>query len=352
MEGLKWLYDTILKPAGLYVTKKNKIITTEQREHRHRAWSDLPPELLSLIAERAGLLELLSFYRVCNPWRCASSTALAHIVEHELNKGPWFLLYEDKNSECQLLTTSGKKFTVSLPELDGTTCLATYNAWLLLFKQGGSMFFFHIFSRRRIDLPKFPFSDLTDHVASVSSSPTSQDCVVCVISRSSDEALDVKALLLGDRVWLSLKVNHARVQTDTIKCGVYHSGIFIFFDDVHDNLNMPTIFIENRSICYMCEQIEFVANEEIDQKQPKSKGIYRFENCYLKPKFQDMKNKLGLTENVSISTCGTTVRSNGANSLIFNESVSDDDDESKNRRFKGVWIQPALSQNSFKDDEA
>lgn len=215
------------------------------------------------------------------------------------------------------------------------------------------MFFFHIFSRRRIDLPKFPlFSDLTDHVASVSSSPTSQDCVVCVISRSSDEALDVKALLLGDRVWLSLKVNHSRAQTDTIKCSVYHSGTFIFFDDIHDNLNMPTIFIENRSICYIREQIEIVANEEIDQKQPKSKGIYRFENYYLGPKFPDMKNKLGLTENVLISTCGTTVRSNGVNNLIFNESVSDGDDESKNRRFKGVWIQPALSQNSFKDDEA
>ncbi|KAL6214783.1 hypothetical protein ACLB2K_014215 [Fragaria x ananassa] len=211
---------------------------------QNRAWSDLPPELLSLIAERAGLFELLSFFRVCNTWHSASSTSLAHIAEHEVNKGPWFLLYEDKNSECQLLTATGKKFTTSLPELDGTTCLATYGAWFLLFKQGGSMFFFHILSRQRIDLPEFPVPELTDHVGAVSSSPTSQDCVVCVISRSDDETLDAKLLFLRDKTWIGSEYSHPRAKTDTIKSAGYNNGTFGFFDGRSQTI-LPTGNIRN-----------------------------------------------------------------------------------------------------------
>nr|XP_011458645.1 PREDICTED: uncharacterized protein LOC105349770 [Fragaria vesca subsp. vesca] len=342
MESSVQFYNTISKEEDLYVMNKTKTNTTMQRQNR--AWSDLPPELLSLIAERAGLFELLSFFRVCNTWHSASSTALAHIAEHEVNKGPWFLLYEDKNSECQLLTATGKKFTTSLPELDGTTCLATYGAWFLLFKQGGSMFFFHVLSRQRIDLPEFPVPELTDHVGAVSSSPTSQDCVVCVISRSDDETLDAKLLFLRDKTWIGSEYSHPRDKTDTIKSAAYYNGTFGFFDGRSQNMSRMTISIdENHSPHWEYKKLLDVTNE--DRHKYSKSSTFRRDVNELKNNWKDMKKKLGLTEDVSVSTCGTITPliEEDLSKFIFNESVSENDDKSKNRCFKGVWIQPRSS---------
>ncbi|CAB4291754.1 unnamed protein product [Prunus armeniaca] len=152
-------------------------------------WSDLPSDLASNIAERLGPIELLSFQSVCKAWNSASSTASAKI-ESTPDFEPWFLLYaEDSDHNCQLVTESGKKFSVRLPELDGTTCLASNQGWLLLFKKRGlegeavgnccgasSLFFFRPFSETKIDLPGCPFLELSDHVAAFSCVPTSRDC--------------------------------------------------------------------------------------------------------------------------------------------------------------------------------
>lgn len=305
-----------------------------------REWSDLPPELLSLIAECAGPFEIRSFKSVCKAWNSASSTALAQIIETELNQGPWFLLFNDENSECQVLTGSGKKLTTSFPELNGTSCLATYQGWLLLFKQGcGSMFFFNPFSRDMIDLPEFPDSELTDHVAAISCLPTSQDCVVCVISRSNDAELGAKVLYLGeDQAWTETKHSCSRVDIDTIKCAVYHIGKFFFFD--HRTDRALTLSTENRAHNWMTQNI--ITRRGIVN----APGLFFFGMSELEKNLKNMKKKLGLTDQgVSISTCGTVTPSNGLPKFIFNESMSDHVDESKNRHFKGVWMQPKLKQN-------
>lgn len=57
-----------------------------------RPWADLPPELLSIIAEKLGLIELLSFRGVCKAWRISSSTASAE-TESANNLEPSFLAY-------------------------------------------------------------------------------------------------------------------------------------------------------------------------------------------------------------------------------------------------------------------
>ncbi|XP_050365596.1 F-box protein At1g49360-like [Argentina anserina] len=320
----------------------------DQNQHlgqsqNNREWLDLLSELLSLIAESAGLFGLLSFFRVCKNWYSASSTALADVVEHEiLNQGPWFLLHEDKN-QCQLLTASGNKFTTSLPELlDGTTCLATYHGWLLLFKQGGSMFFFHVFSHQRIDLPEFPVSELTNHVAEVSSPPTSQDCAVCVISHISGETLDVKILYPNDRTWTGSEYPYPRDKIDTIKFAMYKDGKFSFCGDKDHMLNM---FIENHSHRWECSELVPVTNVNNYNHEAKSCFITR-----LKSKFEffpkDMKNKLGLTDQDSISTCGTMTPSvNGGNNFIYNESINvDNNDKSKNRCFLNMDPTKILNQ--------
>ncbi|XP_024164534.1 F-box/kelch-repeat protein At3g18720-like [Rosa chinensis] len=323
-------FTRILKKATFYAIKGGRRSPEKQKEIRD--WSDLPPELLSLIAERAGLFALQSFHRVCKAWNSASSAVLPQILETELNQGPWFLLYDDKSPKCKVLTGSGKKLIMSRPELDRTTCLATYQGWLLLFQQGcGSMFFFHLFSRRRIDLPQFPDSELTDHVAAVSCSPTSQDCMVCVISRSNDAELEAKVLYLGeDQAWTKLKYSRSRVDTGTIKFAVYHTGMFCFFD--HRNDRILTLSTEIRAHNWSVINLIFTPKNEL---RP---GTILFDRGELKEKFDDMKKKLGLTKGVSISTCGTITLSEGLPKFIFNESISDHAEESKRNHFKGVTI--------------
>lgn len=160
---------------------------TGNKEMQWSRWSDLPPELLSIIAERLERIEFLSFRSVCKAWNSACCTISAQI-ESTPNYEPWFLLYGD-GEDCPLVIERGRKFTMRLPELVGTTCLASNQGWLLVSKQRGdkrrsSMFFFRPFSKTKIDLPDFPTKVLRDYVAAFSCPPTSQDCTVCVINQS------------------------------------------------------------------------------------------------------------------------------------------------------------------------
>ena len=107
--------------------------TTEKR------WCDLPYQLLSLIADGLGLIDLLSLRAVCKDWRSASSEASAKV--ESMCPHPWLLMYGE-GSHCSLLTHEHKLYTLNIPELVGATCLW---GWLLPFKQG-SMFFFCPFS--------------------------------------------------------------------------------------------------------------------------------------------------------------------------------------------------------------
>ncbi|KAJ7972878.1 F-box protein family [Quillaja saponaria] len=162
-----------------------------------RSWSDLPPELLSKIADSLGLIELVSFRGVCKDWNSASSIASAQV--ESLSDEPWFLMYGE-NSECVLLSNLGTKYIMDIPEMDGATCLASYQGWLLVFNKG-SMFFFCPFSRAKIDLPMFPYKELSDHFAAFSSPPTSKDCIVTVTSRCSELELELNLLRCGENEW-------------------------------------------------------------------------------------------------------------------------------------------------------
>ncbi|CAB4291756.1 unnamed protein product [Prunus armeniaca] len=140
----------------------------------------------------------------------------------------------DSDHNCQLVTESGKKFSVRLPELDGTTCLASNQGWLLLFKKQGlegeavgncggssSLFFFRPFSKTKIDLPGCPFLELSDHVAAFSCVPTSRDCTVSVINRVNDYEPKLHLLRRGAKEWFQYDIPCSGFST--INCAVYHT---------------------------------------------------------------------------------------------------------------------------------
>ncbi|PRQ26250.1 putative F-box domain-containing protein [Rosa chinensis] len=311
---------------------------------RRRQWSDLPPELITDIAERLGLLEVVRFRSICQAWNSASSTISAKI-ESLLNYKPWFLHYGYDSAQCQLVTTESGNITMNLPQLDQTTtCIASYEGWLLVFKQGGSMFFFRPFSKTKIDLPNFPVSELTDHVAAFSSPPTSPDCTVCVINRSTSNDNELELNLLcrgGGNGWIQHKLDCPRFSIDTIKCAAYSKlGEFSFLD--HGDNKLKLSVTHNREICWK--------NNKVVEAKDDLPGNFYYQMEYFKK--TDMMNKLGLAalhEDVSFSVCGTQTEYNGTDYFIYNEiySISNHHEESNSpRKFKGVWIYPRFYQIS------
>ncbi|KAE8726573.1 NAD(P)-binding Rossmann-fold superfamily protein, putative isoform 1 [Hibiscus syriacus] len=135
-----------------------------------RDWTDLP--LLSSIADRLGLIELLRFRAVSKDWYAASWFASAEI-EALPDRKPWFF---------------------------GAECLASSDGWVLLFREG-SMFFFCPMSRAMIDIPvTFPHTVIPKNIAILSAPPTSKDCIVGVISRPGT-MIELHAIRRGASCW-------------------------------------------------------------------------------------------------------------------------------------------------------
>ena len=312
-------------------------MSTKKHLHRsncgqmaERKWSDLPSELLSPIADGLGLIELLRFRGVCKDWKSASATASAEIEslpDHE----PWFLVYGE-NSECLLISNSGKKYSINIPELNGTTCLASNQGWLLMFHEG-SMFFFCPFSHAKIDLPKFPHSKVTDHVAAFSSPPTSQDCVVAVINKDETN-LELNMLYRGAKAWISQKCTRTRgTLLKIFKGATYLDGTFYFFDSLD---MLVTFSVEDQKWNF------FVILPPSNEKSPDIQEL-KFDRSMSHFIKRNMKEQLGLPDNVSISTCGTLVHDDYYNKVVLNENI--EAAESKGHK-KGVWMQPRFFQVS------
>ncbi|XVE73238.1 hypothetical protein DITRI_Ditri11bG0101100 [Diplodiscus trichospermus] len=296
-----------------------------------RVWSDLPSELLQSIADRLGLIELLCFRGVCKDWKSASSTASAEI-EALPNHEPWFLLYgENKSkskSKCTLVSESGRKYSIVFPELDGATCIASSQGWLLLFREG-SMFFFCPFSRAKIELPgKFPHTVISDHVALFSSPPTSQDCVVCVISKSSETKLELYVIHRGATAWSK---HDLEASPQKIECAAYHNGVFHFFDNNNEVVNFS---MEDRRLTM--RKVRYV---ELG-KEEKSLRL-RFSSDHEK---RNMKKRLGLEKGFAVSTCGTTVACHNCYKLVPCEKLGNAEEPAGRQCLKGVWFQPRFHQ--------
>ncbi|PIA44588.1 hypothetical protein AQUCO_01700291v1 [Aquilegia coerulea] len=315
---------------GTELKTEESISTTEVPNEEKPDWTELPGELLGKIGEDLPLIELLGFRSVCKDWRSASSTASAE-CEYITNQNPWFLLYD--NAHCRLYQPSSKKvYTIHIPELDGATCIASKEGWLLLFR-GSSMFFFCPFSHAKIDLPEFPHSDLSDHIAVFSSPPTSPDCVVCVINHEST-AMELHMLQRGaewDRYTEDYNMN-------TITGAVFSDGVFYFLDS------------KNLVLSFTIENKERVRYHIMNTSPPDRKPIHKLPFRSLRMKCNsssDMKQKLGLEKSDSLLTCGTVEPGDNYNVCIHNEELKAEDKE-KTCHYKGVWIHPRffqLSQN-------
>ncbi|KAL4378718.1 hypothetical protein GQ457_02G035490 [Hibiscus cannabinus] len=285
-----------------------------------RDWTHLP--LLPSIADRLGLLELLRFRAVCKDWYVASSAASDN-VEGLSDREPWFLLYGDDNSTCTLVTEySNEKHTIDIPELNGTTCLASSHGWLLLFREG-SMFFFCPLSRAKIHIPgKFPHSVISNHVAIFSAPPTSEDCIVGVLSRTATK-FELHIIRRGATSWTNHKLKSTFPKE--IYYAAYNKGSFYF---IYDRTLMVYFNIEEQIFRLM-------------------KIIYAKSETGLRFRTEDERKKmdeqLDFHDMSQVSICGTILSCDygRCNKMVRYEN---------NRTYQkqGAWFQPRFHQISEK----
>ncbi|XP_044492319.1 F-box protein At4g00893-like [Mangifera indica] len=300
------------------------------------SWADLPTELITLVADRLGIIDLLRFLSVCKSWNYAASRCSAQI-ESTHNYEPWFLLYGE-DSHCILLSglenkESQKKYNINIPELNGATCIASRDGWLLL-RQETTIFFFCPFSRSRIDLPQFPDSEHRDYIGAFSSPPTSKDCIVCVVAKNDKSQVELRLLHRGANEWTTHIYTYYRDHFEKIKAVAYENDEknFHIFDDT---CGLIVFSPEDGSW-----KIYRIIDEPIDQSSNAEKIPFHLSRGSFKMK--RMKKKLGLGEDVSVDTCGTVVSYHADDMhdmVFFNENISQHS-ETQGRRLKGAWIEP------------
>ncbi|XP_061362021.1 F-box protein At3g56470-like [Gastrolobium bilobum] len=296
-----------------------------QNDMQKVQWSNLPNDLLLQIVDRLGLIEFLGFRGVCKDWHNASSKA----KDKSFGVDPWLLIYDEGGSQCSLLSNQDKIYTMNIPELDGATCLASYEGWLLVFRHG-SMFFFCPFTRAKIELPSCPFTEVSDHIAAFSSVPTSQDCTVAVFSRINDHEVELYLLCRGNSIWAKHNYSPDRLlRFVTITGAVFNKGEFHFLD----KQNMLVTFNAAKSEKWNTYFLVPVRNKS---------SVGQLSYNIQKHRLMNAKSKLGLEANVSISTCGTLMtHSSGQYGIAIQGENIAATTESESRHLKGVWIQPS-----------
>ncbi|XP_027930663.1 F-box protein At4g00893-like [Vigna unguiculata] len=292
-------------------------------------WSDLPGDLLSKIANGLGLIDFLSFRCVCKDWNTASLKVSPY--DKSVLCDPWFLMYGREGSKCSLLSHQNKCYSINLPEIDGATCLASYQGWLLLFGQG-SLFFFSPFSRAKIDLPNCPLTDACDHVAAFSAAPTSEECIVVVLNCTIPTELQLFKLCKGKDEWAKSSFSgHEFRKIETAL--FYEKKEFHFLDGDNGLITFNASKKSKQWNMYTLSVSTGKSPSSTRLRYTTRKNIFQLKN--------EQREKGLLEANDSISTCGTIVpHSSGLCDMIIRSESIEAKTQPQSRHLKGVWIQP------------
>ncbi|KAL5157370.1 F-box protein [Glycine soja] len=333
-----------IQPRYFYVPPGQKWVTSKVDSATYNKmtgeWSNLPHDLLSRISSGLGLIDFLSFRGVCKDWRVVSSKVSSE-VKQSLGCDPWFLVYEegeDSHSQCSLLSHQDQLYTINIPELDGATCLASYEGWLLLFRHG-SLFFFSPFSRATIELPNCPFAEATDeHVAAFSSPPTSQNCIVAVVNRISDSELELFMLRRGESVWATRCCHGYKFKT--MITGLFCEGKEFHFLDLKNGLaifDSETKEWNKNNYRIRCQR----SSRDISASSLRALRYVVRKNVFQNKSIRTVGLLLD-DENVSISTCGTAIphASVEFDQIVIKSESIEAAKQPESRHLKGVWIQP------------
>ncbi|XP_071738200.1 F-box/kelch-repeat protein At1g57790-like [Rutidosis leptorrhynchoides] len=295
--------------------------------NRMRSWSDLPVEILSTIANRLELIELLSFRGTCKEFRVASYGLSAEI---ESSKPPWLLFHKPNTSECLIYNErESKTYKGNIPELEGAICLASYQGWLLLSKHE-SVYFFCPFSVSKIVLPSFPHKQLENHTAAFSDVPTSPNCIVCVINPIDDLFFEVNLIYKGKNEWTQHKINRTYSFISNVFAATFDDKEKCFY--FQDNKNSVVTFsvIDKKSADYMI--VSGDSSKDIETLP------YSYRTHMLNDKIGTIRQNLDLEDDEYVDVRGLTCEYKKYPILYLNEIV--DVSPTKTRLRRALWIQP------------
>lgn len=176
-------------------------------------------------------------------WDMSQLVAGLFFMAENLKKGlphwtPWLLCQESIDKELCIMhhLNCNRKFRMNLPELVGATILGSFEGWLLLHNPDSEkVFFFSPFSREKMCLPDLHQPELCSHsMAALSSSPTSADRTICLISRQDEWYLNLYLLRPGAESWDKVTtISWSRVM-GMLNDAICQNGHFFFFNKGRD----------------------------------------------------------------------------------------------------------------------
>ncbi|KAJ4797305.1 F-box protein family-like [Rhynchospora pubera] len=119
---------------------------------------------------------------------------------------PWLIKFPDEEKEtCTFINfTNGSKEERNIPEMKGKKCFGCFGEWVLLIdKETRECFFLSLVSYSKVHLPPFKESIVCIEKFSLSSSPTSPDCIITYASFNGDFILFCHK---HDKEWTKLLV--------------------------------------------------------------------------------------------------------------------------------------------------
>ncbi|KAL1807476.1 hypothetical protein ACET3Z_024466 [Daucus carota] len=219
------------------------------------AWSDLLPELLSiifqkLITNKRNVPDLCQCLAVCTSWRHLAKECLITLAPP-----PWFLLKQKIRPQSITFSTitykipinpnkSARKTTLSFSLFDHAKAYASYNGWLLVgfddkVFPSSTAFLYNPLSANILQLPPFPEPlrlDARSTIKFVMSEccPTDASCVVCVKFEVGDGLAIVfckPAIIKGKRCllsssstcWALLEKDSSEIDDMIFYCGKFYT---------------------------------------------------------------------------------------------------------------------------------
>lgn len=170
-----------------------------------RPWPDLPEELIQLIRKHLSFFDILRLRQTCRGWREALPGQAVPDGYRPETSMPWLMLFgEFCRGTIHAFFNPWKKeiYSVEIPILCQSRCLASAHGWLLVLSSSSSIFFLNPFTMARIDLPEVPSYV---EAATFTAPPTSTDCIVfcigCCSGHSDQSDINISVCRRGEDMW-------------------------------------------------------------------------------------------------------------------------------------------------------
>ncbi|KAI8536516.1 hypothetical protein RHMOL_Rhmol10G0263400 [Rhododendron molle] len=164
----------------------------------NRSWSDLQPEILSLILSNLFFRDSSNFNASCRSWK-SICPPFPPPTGSLLSKLPYLMTLNGSN--CKFFQPlRNEMYQKEISELKNARIRFSKYGWLLMSHGESSMFFFHPFTMVKIELPDLPTRNWFKNICFLSR-PTSSDCTVIGISSHTPEHIEFCIIKCGEDKW-------------------------------------------------------------------------------------------------------------------------------------------------------